>query len=272
MNAAYALLRELEHGLNEIDQLDSTTLERCSDKFNLCQHLATKFRETYLHYQFDNPELEITFFKEIKPLFYSELRYQKELLGYLKEKPKGSIKAMKQHINTSMDKVSIFISRHCEFDHYIQMGSTHQDKTYFTKQSFDPRIHGHLEHPVDMEFSAPASSTLACLLTAHRFLQFLKNELYSLKKPTLDPRWENMKSFKWKGSKTDLVELAYALYASESMNGDLKDIISIFENLFKVDLTNFYRTYSDIKYKKDPAAFINKLKASLLEKIRIENQ
>lgn len=81
-----------------------------------------------------------------------------------------------------------------------------------------------------------------------------------------------MNSIGWNGTKTDLVELIYSLYATGSVNGELKDIFEVAEKVFSIDLGNFYRTYTDIKYKKNPTSFLDTLKEGLLEKIRKENQ
>ena len=69
-----------------------------------------------------------------------------------------------------------------------------------------------------------------------------------------------------------MIELIYALSACGAIQHDLKDAFMMFERMFGIQLGNFYRVYSDIKIKKEPTAFINKLKTSLLDKITVESQ
>lgn len=272
MNTTTELIQELDLGLVAIDQKELSTINKCSEKIKLCQDLTKKLRKKYFECAPSSESEQIKFFKETKPRLISELHFQMELHNYLKGKPKGSAKIKKQHINLCMDKASSFISRHCEFNHYIQLGATHLDVQYFTHRVYDLKFHGHLEHPVDSDYSSPADPTLSCLLAANRFVQFLKIEYFTLKNPNLDPTWENIKSLRWKKSKIDLVELIYSLHAAEAVNGDLKDIMEIFEKLFNIELGNFYRTYCDIKLKKDPVSFVSTLKNSLLEKMAKEIQ
>ncbi|MFY0624893.1 MAG: RteC domain-containing protein [Reichenbachiella sp.] len=272
MHTYIVLVEELERGKIEIDQLETSTIDKCSEKIKLCQTISKKLRDLYFSCDLDSIQDQIAFFKEIKPKILSELHYHMEVFAYLKQRPKGSVKAKKHHIDLAMDKASGFITKHCEFNHYIQLGSTYLDEIYFTKREFDPKIHGGLEYPSDLTFSSPADATLSCLVAANRYVQFLKNEYFTLKHPNLDPTWENIKSLRWQKSKTDLTELIYALHAADAINGDIKDLVETFETLFNLDMGNFYRAYTDIKCKKDPVTFVNTLKNSLLEKMTNENQ
>jgi hypothetical protein len=271
-NPYFDLLTELEQQLIEIDKDNKSRIDKCSQKITICQQLTKELRKLYFDAQLETPLEEIHFFKEVKPKFFSELHYQMEVFQYFKQKPKGSLKIKSQYINMCLDKASSFMTRHCEFNTYFQMNATHLDELYFTRRDYCPKLHGSLDYPADPIFSSPADPTLSCLLAASRYVQFMKNEMYALKNPTLDPSWEHLKSMEWLGSKTDMVELVYALHSSGSLKGELKDAFAIFEKTFNVDLGNFYRTYTDIKYKKNPTSFLDELKTSITEKIRSENQ
>ena len=162
------------------------------------------------------------------------------------------------------------ISEHCELMNYQILGSTHLDEHYFLHQQFNPRLHSGLKFPSDPEFSSPADPTLSCLMAAERCVQFIKNELYSLKNPKLDPSWEFMKFLDWKGSKTDLVELIYSLHAANMLSGDLKHTFQMAEKAFNIDIGNFYRIYTDIKLKKNPTNLLDSLKTAFLDKMKKE--
>lgn len=264
-------LLELEEGLKEIENTTATKIEKCSLKVSHCQGLAERLRETFNAQILLEQHLQIHFFKKVKPRFFSELYFQIELFNYYKAYPKGSLKVKKQHINNQLDISSSFIVSHYELYHYVELGSSHLDDVYFKKVDYDLKVHGGLLYPQDNSFSSPAEPTLSRLLCAVRFTQFLKNELYALKNPTLDPTWEFTRNLNWNGSKTDLIELVYALTATDAIDAELKDTIQLLEKIFNIDLGNFYRTYTDIKLKRNPASFLDELKTNLLEKIRKEN-
>ena len=58
----------------------------------------------------------------------------------------------------------------------------------------------------------------------------------------------------WSGSKTALVELIYALFASGDLNhgtADISTLTTSFEDIFNIKLDNIYKTYSEIKARKN---------------------
>ena len=67
----------------------------------------------------------------------------------------------------------------------------------------------------------------------------------------------------WTGSKTDLIELLYALHASNAINSgtvDIKELASHFEHFYNVDLGNYYHTFIDIRSRKtSKTRFLDKL-------------
>jgi len=57
----------------------------------------------------------------------------------------------------------------------------------------------------------------------------------------------------WTGSKTDLIELLYALHYSKCINSgtaDIKELASHFEHFYNVDLGNYYHTFIEIRSRK----------------------
>ena len=75
----------------------------------------------------------------------------------------------------------------------------------------------------------------------------------------------------WTATKTDLIELIYALKVSGAIDGGTGNINQISQQLstmFNLDLGNFYKTYAEIKNRsKDRTKFLNKLIKSLQAKI-----
>jgi hypothetical protein len=79
-------------------------------------------------------------------------------------------------------------------------------------------------------------------------------------------------SLSWTGSKTDLIELIYALQAAGVFNKkevEVKQIATLFENMFNVTLGNYYRVFQDIRLRKTGQTnFMNQLRDSLLNRIK----
>ncbi|MEQ8238571.1 MAG: RteC domain-containing protein [Cyclobacteriaceae bacterium] len=266
------LLVKFERTLLEIENNESVRMMKCAQKITFCHVVARELRASYFKANLQSNLQQIHFFKEVKPKVFSELNYQEKLFRYYNQKPKGSLKIQSKFINMCLDKVSYTLNNYSDFNIYWQMNATHLDDLYFTRTDYDPKLHGSLKHPVDISFSSPADTTLSRNLAALRYLQFLKNELYTLTNPVLDPSWKYLANLQWQGSKTDMVELVYALHTHGAIKGELKDVVAVFQQIFRLDLGNFYRTYTDIKYKKNQTSFLDDLKSSLIEKIRLENE
>ena len=77
----------------------------------------------------------------------------------------------------------------------------------------------------------------------------------------------------WTGSKTNLIELVYALQSSGSINSgtaDIKEIALMLERVFNIDLGNYYQTFTEIRSRKsNPTKFIDNLKESLINRLCI---
>jgi hypothetical protein len=74
----------------------------------------------------------------------------------------------------------------------------------------------------------------------------------------------------WTGNKTELIELIYALQSSGAINSgtaDIKEMASLFEQIFNIDLGNYYHTFIEIRARKgSKTKFIDKLEEALLRR------
>ena len=76
---------------------------------------------------------------------------------------------------------------------------------------------------------------------------------------------------KWRASKVSLIELLYALQSSGCFNNgsiDLKNLATNFENLFNIDLGNYYRVFQEIRIRKQSGtSFLDQLRDQLLKRM-----
>lgn len=76
----------------------------------------------------------------------------------------------------------------------------------------------------------------------------------------------------WTGSKTNLIELIYALDSSGAINSgtaDIKEMAAVCEQIFNIDLGNYYHTFVEIRARKyNKTKFIDKLKESLIKRFK----
>lgn len=77
-------------------------------------------------------------------------------------------------------------------------------------------------------------------------------------------------SINWTLSKTDLIELIYALHSSGAFNkgtASIAQIVRFFESALHIQLGNTSMTFQEILRRKDSTAFLERLKQKLEEHI-----
>jgi hypothetical protein len=138
------------------------------------------------------------------------------------------------------------------------------DEKYFTRGNALPNT-----AVIDDRFSTPHEIQLSKILCNERIRIYLTNAIQNIEKPTSSPT--NL-PLTWTGSKTDLIELIYALQAAgvfDNKAADLKQIATHFENSFNVNLGNYYRVYQDIRLRKtNQLKFLDALKQGLLQRMQ----
>ena len=132
---------------------------------------------------------------------------------------------------------------------------------------------------LDSEFYT-SHDTLAAEVIAYDLLtNFYKKEINKLKNITSgvfndSKNFDNV-ALTWTASKTDLVELIYALKVSKAINTgnvNIKDLIVTFSKLFNIDLPNYYKTYSEIKNRsKQRTKFLKKIMEDFQAKLEYDD-
>jgi hypothetical protein len=123
----------------------------------------------------------------------------------------------------------------------------------------------------DFAFSTSHDYKVARIMANDLLSVYLNSELAALDRQTNHRRnYLKEGTYCWTESKIALVELIYALQSSGCINngtGDIKDIAALFETDFNIDLGDFYRTFLEIKVRKNPTKLLDNMRIALLKKI-----
>ena len=132
-------------------------------------------------------------------------------------------------------------------------------------------------HFKDPEFTTSHDYLVSKIIAHDLLIVFFSNELKILKNKKLNAvvieevKPAVLKDLNWTGTKTDLVELIFALKESGVLrNGraELKKIKNVIELLFEIELGNIYKIFEQIKAReKDQTKFIDSLKIGLINRI-----
>jgi hypothetical protein len=150
---------------------------------------------------------------------------------------------------------------------YYKSKATYLDQGYFTRNNSDFRSKiNHLCFESDPRFSTSHDYLQAKFIANERLLEYFENQIQILSNTHSKKIKQPLASLKWTSSKSNLIELIYAIQEIGCFNNgeaDIKLIASTFSSLFDISLGDIYRTYIDLRARNNPTKFLDHLRDSL---------
>uniref|UniRef100_UPI004049AEF5 RteC domain-containing protein n=1 Tax=Gelidibacter sp. TaxID=2018083 RepID=UPI004049AEF5 len=276
-NTLNQIITEYKTEIKPYVESDLSDLNNLITGINISQEYLHRLRDIIKEKVFTTPEAEILFFKVQKPLIYGHFKYFVKLHRYVLEKPQGSIKKQRIYIDALIEKLQCNNLKYIDFVRYYRQCDSRLDKYYFVRGKENLNLISDTSHYyTDPDFSTSHDNMVAQIIAFDMLIYHYNQELKRLHKlqNSIDSGDKNcipINELSWTASKTDLVEIIYALQASGAIrNGEaeIKKMSIIFEKLFNLELGNVYRTYLEIKErKKDRTSFLTHLKMGLERKM-----
>lgn len=258
---------EFETKLETLESCKNDILHKAEYGITHTEICIKKLRNEVVQKGFISTQEEIHFFKHIKPQIFSKLIYYVKLFNIESKRPRSSSKFQVKYLNHQINKLQLYFNENLEFYHYYRRGATTLDEQYFVRGKSDLRSSTESFHAfIDEQFSTCQDSTVATIIAFDMLIVYLKQEIEKLESSTNNPKFNLMKQTSklfWTGSKTELIELIYALDSSGAINSgtaDIKQLASVFEHLFNIDLGHYYHTFIEIRARKcSKTKFLDKL-------------
>lgn len=251
------LISEFESKLEILELRYEDILYKAESGITHTERCIKNLRMEVVRKGFDSTQEEILFFKHVKPQIFSKLIYYVKLYNIESKRPRSSSKYQVKYLNGQINKLQVFFNDNLEFYHYYRRGATTLDEQYFVRGQSDLRSPTESFHFfVDEQFSTCQDSTVATIMAFDMLIVYLQQEIEKLVSDAENPKTNPMKQLSklfWTGSKTELTELIYALHSSGAINSgtaDIKEIALMFEQLFNIDLGNYYHTFIEIRSRK----------------------
>lgn len=270
---ANKLLSGLEDQLNSLELEYDVILKRSELSFLTCKKMIQDLKTLVLKHKFNNEEEEITFFKEVKPLFTSRLVFHLMVYNIETRKPNGGKEILKKYYTRELEKLKHYFDYNIDFYKYHRAGANYLDRQYFVRNRYDIQfgLDGYMFEN-DPRFSTTHDFKVAKILAHDRLQIFIENEMSWLE--TRDANYSFIRGntkLNWTDSKTSLVELIYALHsqgAFENGRADIKEIATCFETVFNIELGELYRTYQEIRSRKSSRTkFLSALQHILIKRM-----
>jgi RteC protein len=270
------LYRDLGEELNRIEDEEREQISIAEQSIGVLNHTVGQLRNFVGENPFQTEEEEIYFFKFIKPRFFSKLVYYTKLLDMEIRRPVGEKKLQSRFFKKELKWINWFFEQNREFYQYYRSGATALDRGYFLRNPQD--INSSMDFfsfNRDPQFSSSQDLRLATILANESLRIWLTLAMHEgrseLEKGVEGGGGRVVPELNWSDSKTDLIELIYALQSRGSINHaviEVKQLAEKFENIFNIDLGNYYKTFQEIRIrKKGRTIFLDQLKEKLIQRM-----
>ena len=267
-------LKSLSEGfteeLDEIKLQYKDILERAYRSIEVCRNLLSSFKKEILKDGFESVQEEIHFFKVTKQIPLVQLIYYSEIQSFEIQFPKADKESQRKFIKRKIEKLNRFFIYNLDFGRYVDLGATHFDKEYYTRDYLDTfHITTSKFYFQDPEFCTPRDMLLGKYKAYNSLISYLDSRLFKLEnslngKMVIDPS----KKLHWPFSNADFVELLYALYAKGLGRKDNLSIMEVSKRLqliFDFIPKDIYKTYQSLKGRKNSRTlFLDELAISLI--------
>lgn len=257
---------DLDHELSLIPGEGEFALIRLESAFMLVDAKIKMLKEFVLGYEFASVEEEINFFKKLKPDILSLSLYYGELFSIESNRPIAAKKLQKQYLLRELVTIQRFMRSQQPLYNYMLLEKTNFDTIYFLRGNSPlAGTPNGLSCTLDERFCTVHCMLVARIKACTKINTYLHREIEKLKNGALTA--EAVPQLNWTGPKVYLVELIYALKAAGMLNGgnaEIKEIALFMDSLMPRKLTDYYRTFQEIRLrKKNRTVFLDLLRDRL---------
>lgn len=246
------LLRSLERELEKFAELGP--LERMRSELSAVAKVLAELRSEVETFGFGSSEMEIEFFRSVKPRFYALLIFATERYSLEMGRPLAKGKGMSRFLQGQLDYVDRFFALNGFFYQYYRLGFRELDSLYFLRGVAADGLVG-----VELPALDPAFATVGDYL----FSKFIALEklrevvVAEMQVPVVAGagaiRSKKGKVLRWTGDSCNLIELVYGIFDCRQVNDgevDLSDLMDVFEQCFQINLSRYFRRFTEIKRRK----------------------
>ena len=255
-------------------------IEKLKLQLELAKEVLNDLRVCIRNNKFKDVKEEIYFFKHIKPNIYADFIFYNSQLKYHVNKPNTTNSILKNYFKNELKRLESKKRKNLKFYQYYKHNSTFLDPIYFLRENKQLDLFSiDISIFLDSEFYTSHDKLAAEVIAYDLLTNFYKLEINKLKSISSgkfdDTNQHNKTPLNWTASKTDLIELVYALKVSGAINtGNIntKELVSIFSSLFNIEVSNYYKTYSEIKNRStERTKFLKKLAEDFQAKLEYDD-
>jgi hypothetical protein len=269
------LYQQLLNLLTVVLASEADPVKRLSHALQEIRVALQTLRAKVLSRPFPSKELEILFFKTIKPKFYALRIFHLELYSLDMNKPAGTKDMLLAFYREELGLINRFFRQHAFLYQYFKNGFSDMDGIYFIRGAEIPSVLQHEMPDADPEFSTGLDYLFARFIAFEMLQKEILGRIGGLdgtlvlvepKKPKPVP------ALKWTGSHVNMVELIYGLYYTFQLNNgdaDITQIVGLMENTFGIKLRDAHHSFVEIRRRKvdSPSRFLEQMVGAIQQRV-----
>ena len=268
------ILAQIQH---QEDKLSSQMMQMPEEAYQMTlflKEMICEIKSQILRDGFANEQQEINFFKNIKPNILGKLIYYNKLFRIETTCPVSNGKIHQSYYENILKGLKLkYKESICneDFYRYYRAGRTDRDHSYFKLGQIN--YHDGLKSTVfeiDLSFSTYFDNKIAHIVANELLYTYVLTKVNPEENPdTILQNLDANKDISLTNSQNALIELIYALYASNSIaygKVGIRKLALIFQVLFRTPLNDIHHSFHRMKTRSGSrTAFLDQLKASLEE-------
>ncbi|WP_183580224.1 RteC domain-containing protein [Mucilaginibacter sp. X5P1] len=234
--------------------LGTTPIKRLTGGLNTTGESLKKLKDFVKETPFENQLEEIRFFKYEKPRFVAEQIYALEIYTIETGKPLGDELLIRNFYEQELRFIKRYFIQYQFLYQYYQLDACDLDHLFFVRGAKPSDILIPEAPGLDPVFSTSCDYLFAKFMAYERIQDYIMDCLYGQGKAYQSFTSKKGRSLTWTGDKSNLIELAYAIYDTLQINNgevDISDIIDWLEQSLQVNLGRYYKRFSEIKMRKN---------------------
>ncbi|WP_156309507.1 RteC domain-containing protein [Sphingobacterium endophyticum] len=268
------ILSEIRH---KEDKISSQMIRSSDEAYQMTlflNEMLCAIKTEVLQVGFLNEDQEVDFFKNVKPQILGKLIYYNKVFRIETTCPVSNGKIHQSYYENVLKNLKLeYKESICneDFYRYYRAGRTDRDHTYFRLGKIN--YHDGLKSGVfeiDLSFSTYYDNKIAHIIANELLYNYTLTKINPEENPdTILQNLDANKDISWTNSQNALIELIYALYASNSIaygKIGIRKLALIFQVLFRTPLNDIHHSFHRMKTRAGSrTAFLDQLKISLEE-------
>ncbi|MGO1595813.1 MAG: RteC domain-containing protein [Sphingobacterium sp.] len=268
------ILSQIQH---QEDKLSSQMMQTGEEAYQMTlflNEMLGSIKAKVLQDSFAGEQQEIDFFKNIKPQILGKLIYYNKVFRIETTCPVSNGEIHQSYYENLLKTLkSEYKESICneDFYRYYRAGRTDRDHTYFRLGQIN--YHDGLKSGVfeiDLSFSTYYDNKIAHIIANELLYTYMITKINPEENPDLVLlNADANKDISWTNSQNALIELIYALYASNSVafgKIGIRKLALIFQVLFRTPLNDIHHSFHRMKTRAGSrTAFLDQLKIALEE-------